>query len=156
MEEGIKDGLVTFSKTSGNWTAYEKIYEGGKTTKYAKECQKNGLEYFNFKIATQQSDRNESYEGTFVAPAAQILVVDDSHTTRILQTIISRVKQIELDEIPSEKISKLLIDSGIDKASPEISQFTHNAGCIKFVIKRKIDVTVVKLLKRLGFAAKFY
>lgn len=24
--------------------------EGGKTTKYAKECQKNGLDYFNFKI----------------------------------------------------------------------------------------------------------
>lgn len=33
MEEGLKKGLVTFSKSNDKWVAYEKIYEGEKNTK---------------------------------------------------------------------------------------------------------------------------
>lgn len=33
MEEGLKNGLVMFSKLNGQWVAYEKIFEGQRNTK---------------------------------------------------------------------------------------------------------------------------
>ena len=36
------------------------------------------------------------------------------------------------------------LDSGMEKSSPKISQFTHNASCIKFVTSRNLsDYTVM-------------
>lgn len=62
------DGRIEVDSTYG---------EGSVFTIYIPQKIISAQQIGNFKIATQQSDRNESYEGTFVAPAAQILVVDD-------------------------------------------------------------------------------
>lgn len=42
------------------------------------------------------------------------------NTTRILQTIISRVKQIELDELSAQNITDLLVEKGISRDKAEI------------------------------------
>lgn len=47
---GKKPEVLTKLKEYGINTIIDVRREGGKTTKYAKECQKNGLDYFNFKI----------------------------------------------------------------------------------------------------------
>jgi DNA polymerase-3 subunit delta' len=53
-------------------------------------------------------------------PKNTYFILACKNTTRILQTIISRVKQIELDELSAGDISNLLVKNGVEPAKAEI------------------------------------
>ena len=67
-----------------------------------------------------ESSQNKILKTIEEPPRNTYFILAGTSANKLLPTIVSRVKQIELDEIPSEKISKLLVDIGIDKARAEI------------------------------------
>ena len=67
-----------------------------------------------------ESAQNKILKTIEEPPKNTYFILAGNSANKLLPTIISRVKQIELDEIASDKISKLLIDSGVEKTKAEI------------------------------------
>lgn len=61
-------------------------------------------------------------------PRNTYFILAGSSANKLLPTIISRVKQIELDEIKTEQIRKMLIDSGVADAKAEICADSANGN----------------------------
>lgn len=61
-------------------------------------------------------------------PRNTYFILVGSSANKLLQTIISRVKQIKLDEIKTEDICNLLVKSGIEKTRAEICADSSNGN----------------------------
>ena len=83
------------------------------------ESDKKVFVLFNVQ-SMNESAQNKILKTIEEPPKNTYFILAGSSANKLLPTIISRVKQIELDEIPSEKICKLLIDSGTEKIRAEI------------------------------------
>lgn len=70
--------------------------------------------------AMNESAQNKILKTIEEPPKNTYFILACKNTTRILQTIISRVKQIELDELSAGDIANLLIQKGVEPAKAEI------------------------------------
>lgn len=61
-------------------------------------------------------------------PKNTYFILAGSSTNKLLQTILSRVKQIRLDEIKTEDICELLVASGVEKTRAEICADSANGN----------------------------
>lgn len=83
------------------------------------ESDKKVFVLFNVQ-SMNESSQNKILKTIEEPPKNTYFILAGSSANKLLPTIISRVKQIELDEISSDKICKLLIDSGVEKSRAEI------------------------------------
>ena len=70
--------------------------------------------------AMNESAQNKILKTIEEPPKNTYFILACKNTTRILQTIISRVKQIELDELSAGDIANLLVQNGVEPAKAEI------------------------------------
>lgn len=83
------------------------------------ESDKKVFVLFNVQSMNEAS-QNKILKTIEEPPQNTYFILAGSSANKLLQTIISRVKQIELDEIPADKICKLLVDAGTEKLRAEI------------------------------------
>ena len=81
-------------------------------------------------------------------PKNTYFILCASETTRILQTILSRVKKIELDEIDSATISSMLKIVGVEETRAEICANCSN-GNATFAEKLSIDNSFVEFFNKI-------
>ena len=91
------------------------------------ESDKKVFLLFNVHLMNESS-QNKILKTIEEPPENTYFILAGNSNSKLLPTILSRVKQIELDEIKSEDICKLLLDSGTDKARAEICADSANGN----------------------------
>ena len=91
------------------------------------ESDKKVFLLFNVHLMNEAS-QNKILKTIEEPPENTYFILAGSSNSKLLPTIISRVKQIELDEIGSYDICKMLVESGIDKTRAEICADSANGN----------------------------
>ncbi len=91
------------------------------------ESDKKVFLLFNVHLMNETS-QNKILKTIEEPPENTYFILAGSSSSKLLPTIISRVKQIELDEIKADDICKLLINSGVDKSKAEICADSANGN----------------------------
>lgn len=81
-------------------------------------------------------------------PENTVFLLCASGVSKILPTILSRVKQIELDEISTKTIENMLIFAGIDRENAEILSYLSN-GNASTAEKLSHDKSYIELFSKL-------
>ena len=91
------------------------------------ESDKKVFLLFNVHLMNEAS-QNKILKTIEEPPKNTYFILAGSSNSKLLPTIISRVKQIELDEIKSDTICKMLINAGIEKTRAEICADSANGN----------------------------
>lgn len=77
-----------------------------------------------------ESSQNKILKTIEEPPKNTYFILTCKNTTKLLQTILSRVKTIELDEISNNQIVELLINQGVNKQKAEICSASSNSNAM--------------------------
>lgn len=136
IEKNIHPDVKIFglSKTIDSETSSSIVEDAGYSPF---ESDKKIFVLFNIQTMNE-SAQNKILKTIEEPPQNTYFILAGTSEKKLLPTIISRVKQIKLDEISADNICKLLIDSGIEKNRAEICSHS-SIGNASYAEKLAVD-----------------
>lgn len=146
IEKGIFPDVIVYGKESSiDAQKVNEIVEKSQVSPF--EADKKIFVLLNVQNMNEIS-QNKILKTIEEPPKNTFFILCANETTRILQTILSRVKKIDLDEIDSVIISKMLIDFGVEEGRAEICANCSN-GNASFAEKLSNDNSFVEFFNKI-------